>query len=110
MITQADNTLPTYQSFGEKLHINFNEQQITINTLEGSEKTSYQYTTAVSLCAANRDKLISDIINSKYSTGAEFAVINNKDEKPEAYAEYQSFRTVAKQLADGWLVQVKQYI
>ena len=110
MITQADNTLPTYQSFGEKLHINFDEQQIFIKDIESTERTAYQYTTAVSLCAASRDQLISDIISSKYTIGAEFAAINNKDERPESYAAYQAFRMQAKQLADGWLYELRQSV
>ena len=103
MITQADNTLPTYQSFGEKLHINFDEQQIVVKDMDGNERIAYQYTTAESLCAASRGDLINDIIKSKYTTAGEFAAINNAQDDPQEYAEYQAFRTQAKQLADGWL-------
>ena len=110
MITQADNTLPTYQSFGEKLHINFDEQQIFIKDIEGTERAAYQYTTAVSLCAASRGDLINDIIKSKYTTAGEFAAINNAQNDPQEYAEYQAFRAQAKQLADGWLHELRQSV
>lgn len=37
------------------------------------------------------------------TSGAEVALIHNKDTDPQAYAEYQAFRTQAKALADGWV-------
>jgi hypothetical protein len=103
MITQTDNKLPTYQEFGEKLHINFDEQEIIVKNMDDTERVAYEYTTAVSLTTASRAQLISDIINSKYSVGAEFAAINNAVDNPEEYATYQAFRAQAKQLADGWI-------
>lgn len=103
MITQADQPLPTYQEFGEKLRVNFDEQQITIKDMDGNERIAYQYTTAESMCAANRNQLISDIIGSKYTISGEFAAINNAQSKPSEYALYQDFRAQAKQLADGWI-------
>ena len=103
MITQTDNDLPTYQEFGEMLHINFDKQQIVVKDINGKEHIAYQYTTAVSLCAAKRSDLINDIIKSKYTNAGEFAAINNRDTDPDEYAEYQAFRALAKQLADDWL-------
>lgn len=103
MITQADNKLPTYQEFGEKLHVNFDEREITVNNMDGTERIAYEYTTAVSLTTASRAQLISDIIYSRYSVGAEFAAINNAQTDTEEYATYQAFRVQAKQLADGWV-------
>ena len=110
MITQTDNTLPTYQTFGTKLHINFDEQEIVVKDMDGNERIAYQYTTAESLCAASRSDLINDIIKSKYTTADEFAAINNAQADPEEYAEYQAFRAQAKQLADGWVVNIQQQI
>lgn len=102
MITQSDSPLPTYQTFGEKLRVNFDEQQVIIKDMEGNERVVYQYTTAESLCASSRNQLISDIINSKYTIGGEFAAINNAQTYPQEYSEYQNFRAQAKQLADSW--------
>lgn len=104
MITQSDNTLPTYQQFGERLRINFDEEQIEMQSMDDEPRTAYQYTTAESLCAATRAQLISDIIASKYTIVDEIATINNAERKPDEYAEYQAFRAQAKQLADDWLI------
>lgn len=103
MITQTDNKLPTYETFGEKLRVNFDEQEIIVKDIDGNERVAYQYTTAVSSVASNRSQLISDIIGSKYTISGEFAAINNAQSDPEEYAEYQAFRAQSKQLADGWL-------
>jgi len=103
MITQTDDKLPAYQTFGERLHINFDEQEVIVKSTDGTERLAYQYTTAVTLAAADRGALINDIIRSRYDIAAEFALINNAQDRPERYAEYQLFRTQAKQLADGWL-------
>lgn len=108
MITQTDNKLPTYQTFGEKLHINFDEKEVVVKSMDGKERTAYEYTTAVSLATADRGTLISDIIGSKYTSGGEFAAINNAESDPQEYADYQAFRTLAKQLADSWLAQNNQ--
>jgi hypothetical protein len=103
MITQADNKLPTYETFGEKLRVNFDEQEIIVKDMDGNEKVVYQYTTAESSIASNRSQLISDIIGSKYTIGGEFAAINNAESDPQEYSEYQAFRAQAKHLADEWL-------
>lgn len=105
MITISDNPLPTYQEFGERLRINFDEIQVEVPVIDGEPRIAYQYTTAEALCASDRSTLIDAIIRSKYSVSGEFAAINNASADPEEYAEYQAFRTQAKQLADGWLQQ-----
>ena len=51
--------------------------------------------------------LIEKIIGSSYTTGGEFAVINNKDIDPTSYAEYQAFRLTAKELADEYLATLE---
>jgi hypothetical protein len=79
------------------------QRQMCIRDRDDTERVAYEYTTAVSLTTASRAQLISDIINSKYSVGAEFAAINNAVDNPEEYATYQAFRAQAKQLADGWI-------
>jgi hypothetical protein len=52
---------------------------------------------------ANRNQIIEAVIATEYTTGAEFAAINNRDVAPDAYAAYQAFRATAKALADGWI-------
>lgn len=103
MITRTDDKLPAYQTFGERLHINFDEKEVIVKSMDGAERIAYEYTTAVSLAAADRGTLINDIIRSRYDIAAEFALINNAQERPERYAEYQLFRVQAKALADGFI-------
>lgn len=104
MITISDNTLPTYQEFGERLRINFDETTIEVSDGLDGKRQAYQYTTAEALCASDRSQLIEAIIRSKYSVSDEFAAINNAGDKPAEYATYQAFRMQAKQLADNWSV------
>lgn len=103
MITQTDNKLNTYEVYGTKLHINFDEKEITIKDMDNKERIAYEYTTASSLIYEGRDKLIEDIIRSRYSLSGELAVMNNQTDRKEDFAEFQLFRIKAKQLADGWI-------
>ena len=103
MITLTDDKLPAYQTFGEKLHINFDERVVIMRNIDDTERTGYEYTTAVSTVFANRNDLIEEIIRSKYTLSAELAVMNNQKEREDSYAEFQAFRAQAKVLADGWL-------
>ena len=70
--------------------VNFNiieiEGGFEFDTVKVSEEPTYSEITEA-------------IIASEYSTGREFACINNKEEKPEEYAAYQEFREVAKYVA-----------
>lgn len=103
MITQSDNKLPTYQEFGEKLHVNFDEKEIEVKSIDGTIRQAYECTTAISAVYATRDQLIEDIIRSKYSLSAELAVMNNQADRQESYAIFQAVRMQAKELADGWV-------
>lgn len=47
----------------------------------------------------NKDDLIKVLIHSKYSLDDEIALINNKEEKPQEYEEYQNYRIEAKEIA-----------
>lgn len=84
----------TYETSGCELRIHW-------DIIENNEQwESYE---AVCDVGDTRNVLIEKIIGSSYTTSQEFATINNKDTKPDEYAAYQSFRVVAKQLADGWV-------
>lgn len=95
----------TYQVSGSELRIHWNVKQIPVKDSE-----DFQWEANEALCNTydNRSQLIEKIIGSVMDTGTEIATINNKEEKAEAYTEYQAFRTQAKQLADGWLAQTKE--
>lgn len=105
MKTQTDNILPTYQVLGQVLRINYGEVQETKTDMHGNPHTSYVYITAISEPAATRSMLIDSIIQSRYSSADEVAIINNQTSNPVEYADYQFFRVQAKELADCWLAK-----
>jgi hypothetical protein len=98
MKTYANQPFETYAVSGEDLRIHWNE-----TSHEKDGQTVYEAEEALCNVKDDRGNLISKIIGAVYSPSAEIAAINNKDEKPEEYAEYQAFRAQAKSLADGWL-------
>jgi hypothetical protein len=104
MKTEAGYELQTYEVSGQELRIHWNVEQ---KTRETDEETITYWQANEALCRKSDDRstLISKIIGSVYSIADEIATINNKDTKPEQYAEYQAFRAQAKALADGWLNQ-----
>jgi hypothetical protein len=96
MKTKAGYEFETYEVSGSELRIHWDIQEVE-DGWEAQEALCNRYDT--------RNVLIEKIIGAVYSPSAEIATINNKDNKPEQYAEYQAFRTLAKALADGWLNQ-----
>jgi len=102
MKVYSDTQLDTYQVIGKTLRVHWNAEEITREGMDGPE-TTWEANEAI--CSVNDDRsaLIEKIIGSIYSVGAEIATINNAENDPEAYAEYQAFRVQAKALADGWL-------
>jgi len=98
MKTHSDRKLDTYLLLGDKLRIRFNEVISTKDDM-GEQREVYEYDEAVCHKDDTRDMIVERIIGTVYSTGAEFACINNGGED---YEEYQSFRQLAKNLADGW--------
>jgi hypothetical protein len=102
MKTESNIQQDTYLVLGEKLRIRFNERTEEREDMEGETTTFYIYDEAVCHVKDDRDTIIEKIIGSKYTTGAEFACINNGGED---YEQYQQFRQQAKELADGWFAQ-----
>ena len=88
----------TYAVSGSELRIHWDMQEI-IN----DETAQWEANEALCNIYDTRAQIIEKIIGSVMDTGAEIAKINNRDTDPEAYAEYQAFRALAKQLADGWI-------
>lgn len=105
MKTYSDNPLETYQVSGQELRIHWNQKQVEIPSGDGELKTVWESNEALCNVYDNRSILIQKIIGSVLGFADEVALVNNKDEKPDAYAEYQDFRAKAKQLADGWLAK-----
>lgn len=99
MRTESNIKQGTYLVLGDKLRIRFNERTEEREEIDGGTTTFYIYDEAVCHIKDDRHTIIEKIIASKYTTGAEFACINNGGED---YEEYQSFRQQAKELANGW--------
>jgi predicted Mrr-cat superfamily restriction endonuclease len=102
MKTYASTQPESYQVLGNTLRIHWDAKEITRESMDGPQ-TQWEANEAVCDINDGRNALIEKIIGSVYSTGAELAAINNKDSKPDDYAEYQALRIKAKELADGWL-------
>ena len=103
MKTEARYELQTYEVSGQELRIHWNVEQKTKEIMDGEAVIYWEANEALCDRLDDRATLISKIIGSVYTLTDEIATINNKDSKPEEYAEYQAFRTQAKALADGWL-------
>jgi hypothetical protein len=91
-----------YLVSGQELRIRWNIAQHTREGLDGEPETYWLAEEAVCPRFAERGAWVEAIIATRYTTGAELAAINNQADKPETYAEYQAFRTLAKQLAAGF--------
>jgi hypothetical protein len=99
----SDTNPEVYQVTANELRIHWNIVKKTISTMGGETRDQWECDEAACLTTDNRNTIISKIIRSKYSVDEEFATINNKEDKPEEYDDYQAFRMEAKSLADGWL-------
>lgn len=98
MKTSAGREFETYEVSGDELRVHW-------NIVDKSTEESVNWEADEALCFVydTRASLISKIIRSVYSLDDEFALINNKEDKPDEYQAFQAFRVLAKQLADGWL-------
>lgn len=94
-----------YAVSGQELRIHWDIQEITKEGVDGETETFWEANEALCNRFDSRDTIIEKIIGSVLSSGAEIALINNKEIDPEAYDEYQNFRNQAKLLADGWIAE-----
>lgn len=89
---------------GNELRIHWNIEKIEkISELDSEITYTWVANEAVCNTFDDRDTIISKIIASCYPLTSEIAIINNKENKPSEYDIYQSFRILAKSLADTWL-------
>ena len=100
--TQASTPQNTYQPSCGILQIYWDEQEKHREQPDGSTEIYYQYRICTVPVTSNRGQIIEAIMATGYTTGAEFAAVNNGGEQYEAY---QAFRATAKALADGWLAR-----
>lgn len=90
-----------YAVSGQELRIHWDIQEVQAQSMNGETESQWVANEALCNVKDSRDVLIEKIIGSVHSAGAEIALINNKETAPEAYAEYQAFRAMAKELAGG---------
>lgn len=92
-----------YVVSGDELRIYWDIKEVPVTSMNDQPMMQWEANEAVCSVYDNRSQLIEKIIGSVMDTGAEIAAINNRDTDPEEYANYQAFRALAKQLADGWV-------
>lgn len=101
MKTHSPIKLETYQLFGRNLRINFDEVEELREDMEEGPETSYVYHTACVDKLADRDTIVEAVMQAVYPTiGSELAAIRNGGAEAD---EHESYRVLAKQLADGWI-------
>jgi hypothetical protein len=103
MKTQASYEIEPYEVSGYELRVHWNIEEKTKEDMDGESVVYWQASEALCNKLDDRSTLIQKIIGSVYSVADEIATINNKDTKPQEYADYQAFRVQAKALADGWI-------
>jgi hypothetical protein len=103
MKTEAGYELQVYDVSGSELRIRWDIEQKTKEDMDGESVVYWQASEALCNKIDDRSTLIQKIIGSVYSVADEIATINNREVKPQEYADYQAFRAQAKALADGWI-------
>ena len=98
MKTYSNDKPLVYAVSGQELRIHWGMVEI-----EKEDQTIWEANEALCSVFDSRSQIIEKIIGSVHDTGAEIALINNKDARAVDYAEYQAFRVQAKELADGWV-------
>jgi len=101
MKVSAGRQFETYERSGNEIRIHWNIVQNDKEDMDGNVVPQWEADEVVVSVLDSRSAIIEAIIGTTYSTGAELATINNKDTDAEAYAAYQSFRVLAKSLADN---------
>ena len=92
---------------GKKI-INFNIEEVDVeDEMTGSTHKEYQYEQVKVDVNANKHEIIEAIMASRYSIGAEIALLKDKDNKKEEYDVMEDFRAFAKELASR-VVDVKR--
>jgi len=69
-----------------------------IKTQKRDGVTEYSYLEKIFEEKPTQKQIIDVLMSAKYDHNDEFAIINDKDEKPDEYAAYQAYRKDCKQL------------
>jgi hypothetical protein len=84
---------------GKKVY-RFNMKSVSkIDEMTNNEITTYECDEVKVDKSASYGDIVEAIIATQYTAGAEIALTNDRDSKPEEYSEYQTFRAMAKELA-----------
>jgi len=105
MIAESTVRLPAIGRSRGRVILRYNFESIAREDDTGAKKTFWQFE-YIEASSSDRAALIDAIIGSKYSKGAELAMINNKDLDADGAAEYdayQAFRQKAKKIVDDAL-------
>ena len=105
MITYSNTEPQPITIEKRQVRVTWNARQEPVNTLDGEQETQWVYNEAIFDVYDTREVIIRKIIASVHTIEDELALVNNRDEKPEEYAEYQELRTTAKSIADNWFIE-----
>ena len=99
MRVTSNEKLDKFQIVGPKLRIHWGYEEVAPDPEVEDSVGSWSCEEAVVKKTASRNDIIEAVIATKYSVPEELAAINNGGDE---YESYQSFRQVAKDLADEW--------
>ncbi len=107
MQVQSNKKPRTFDYIQSKIHFNFNIKESTTQNEDETSETIYTYETVI-LDKIDRNEIIAKIIRAKYTSDAEFALINNNNlgTHLEEYKAYQDYRTIAKKKVDNTLAEL----
>jgi len=105
MKSYSSNKPDVFAVSGDEVRVHWDIQEQTVQDLEGHDLTQWSANEALIKVHDSREKIIEKIIGSIYTIQEEIALINNKDDRPDDYADYQMVRLVAKDLATQWVNQ-----
>jgi hypothetical protein len=105
MKSSSDQVPTITEKSNGKTQVRFNIESFTRTMME-KEHSGYNFEYVEITGELTRAKIIDAIISNTYSRDAEFSLINNEMATPgtKAYAEYQTLRAKAKEIASGILV------
>lgn len=97
MIVKTENKQQLVQVHGNGYMVHFNEKEV-----DGG----FEYDQCELSNSPDRREIIESMIASRYSLGAEFAAINNKEIDPQGYEQYQAWRVLCKDMANLAMEQI----
>ena len=105
MKAQSDSIPERFVKSRGRVQFNYNIHEITVEDMDGTTRTAYEYDYVELEGDVTRSKLIDAVISDKFTKDAEIALINNYliNKDVAEYDAYQAFRAEAKGIVDGAL-------